>query len=195
MFAQIAVRSVLCASFNQSQVIRVVARSGRYLCAGQIRRGFADDKLTTVDPKSVVPSEEEKAKIIRKREKQPHDDNPSQLMEFFEPESQWGAKEIKSGRAWKKEELRIKSNSDLHKLWFVLLKERNMLLTMQEAGKEQLELFASPERIDKVEESMCNLEDVVRERNKAYWQLEVGEHETGERRAVYRRDQFGRHRM
>lgn len=37
----------------------------------------------------------------------------------------------------------------------------------------------NPERLDKVEESMENLETVVRERNKAYWLLEVGE--TGER--------------
>jgi len=37
----------------------------------------------------------------------------------------------------------------------------------------------NPERLDKVEISMENLEAVVRERNKAYWQLEVGE--TGER--------------
>jgi large subunit ribosomal protein L47 len=33
---------------------------------------------------------------------------------------------------------------------FVLLKERNMLLTMEHESKEQTELFPSPERIDKV---------------------------------------------
>lgn len=106
------------------------------------------------------------------------------LMEFFDDKKNWGESEVKVGRSWKKEELRIKSNSDLHKLWFVLLKEKNMLLTMEHECKEQTELFPNPERIDKVEESMNNLEAVVRERNEAYFMLETGQ--TGER-PVYRR--------
>lgn len=96
-------------------------------------------------------------------------------MEFFDNKKNWGENEIKTGRSWKKEELRIKSNTDLHKLWYILLKEYNMLLTMEHECKERFELFPSPERIDKVQESMKNLEDVVRERNKAYHMLETGE--------------------
>jgi len=72
------------------------------------------------------------------------------------------------------EELRLKSNVDLHKLWYVLLKEKNMLLTMEHACKEENEMFPNPERIDKVEDTMKNLEAVVRERNKAYYMLETG---------------------
>ncbi|KAF7994837.1 hypothetical protein HCN44_004309 [Aphidius gifuensis] len=103
------------------------------------------------------------------------------LMEFFDAEKYWGAKVVKVGRSWLKDELRLKSNEDLHKLWYILLKEKNMLLTMEHACKEAFEYFPSPERLDKVEESMENLETVVRERNIAYHQLETGE--SGERKA------------
>ncbi|CAG9853880.1 unnamed protein product [Phyllotreta striolata] len=101
------------------------------------------------------------------------------LTEFFDDKKNWGAQEVKSGRSWTKDELRIKSNADLHKLWYILLKERNMLLTMEEESKQQVRLFPSPERLDKIADSMENLECVVRERNRAYHELETGE--TGER--------------
>jgi len=101
------------------------------------------------------------------------------LMEFFDNPKNWTENEIKVGRAWKEEELRIKSNKELHQLWYILLKERNMLLTMEHECNDKMELFPSPERLDKVKISMTNLETVVRERNKAYYLLETGE--TGER--------------
>jgi len=44
------------------------------------------------------------------------------LQEFFEEEKVRGEMKVRVGRAWKKDELRLKSNEDLHKLWFVLLK-------------------------------------------------------------------------
>ncbi|CAH1976178.1 unnamed protein product [Acanthoscelides obtectus] len=113
----------------------------------------------------------------------------SSLMEFFDDEKNWGAQEVKSGRSWKIEELRLKSNTDLHQLWYVLLKERNMLLTMEQEAKDRVRLFPSPERLDKVEESMENLESVVRERNKAYHMLETGE--TGERPGKMETGYFG----
>ncbi|XP_065355096.1 large ribosomal subunit protein uL29m [Calliphora vicina] len=101
------------------------------------------------------------------------------LMQFFDDPKNWSENEVKVGRAWKLDELRIKSNKELHQLWFVLLKERNMLLTMEHECNDQMELFPSPDRLDKVKISMENLEAVVRERNKAYHLLETGE--TGER--------------
>lgn len=130
---------------------------------------------------------------VKEKLKEKYASNPPQLMEFFETVEKWGSQEIRSGREWRVGELRKKRNSDLHRLWFILLKERNMLLTMEEAGREEKELFPSPERVDRVEESMANVEDVVKERNRAYFELEVGEGETGERPSRFRRDFVGRH--
>lgn len=113
------------------------------------------------------------------------------LMEFFDTPDNWGKPSVKVGRPWKIDELRLKCNSDLHKLWYVLYKEMNMLLTMQEQCQEKGFLFPNEERIEKVEESMENLEKVVRERNRAYFQLEVGERSSAEQPRVFRRGPFG----
>ena len=64
-----------------------------------------------------------------------------------------------------------------------------MLLTMEQNAKDEMKLFPSPERLDKVEDSMDNLEAIVRERNVAYHQLETGE--TGERPGKVRTGPFG----
>jgi large subunit ribosomal protein L47 len=107
-----------------------------------------------------------------------NEDVNKKLREFFDDEKNLNEENIKHGRSWTLAELRIKSNIDLHKLWYVLLKERNMLLTMEHEHKAEWKWWPSPERLDKVKESMVNLETVVRERNKAYFELETGS--TGE---------------
>ncbi len=96
------------------------------------------------------------------------------LEEFFDDKSALGEQKIRVGRSWKLDELRLKSSSDLHKLWYVLLKERNMLLTMKQTYDDAYVTMPNDERIDKVAESMENLEEVVKERNRAYYQLECG---------------------
>lgn len=108
-----------------------------------------------------------------------NEDVNKKLMEFFDDSKNWNENEVKHGRSWSLQELRIKSNGDLHKLWFVLLKELNMLKTMEHEYKREWKWWASPERIDKVKDSMSNVESVVRERNRAYHLLETGD--TGER--------------
>jgi large subunit ribosomal protein L47 len=49
-----------------------------------------------------------------------------------------------------------------------------MLMTMEHTHLEEWRWWASPERLDKVKDSMQNIETVVRERNKAYYELETG---------------------
>lgn len=65
-----------------------------------------------------------------------------------------------------------------------------MLLTMEEVYKQEWKYFPNPERIDKVEDSMSNLESVVRERNRAYHMLEIGT--TGERPAELKYNVLGK---
>ncbi|VDK45732.1 unnamed protein product [Anisakis simplex] len=100
------------------------------------------------------------------------------LKDFFDDETNFGKAELRPrkrpGRSWSVDELRLKSNSDLHKLWYVLLKERNMLLTMQHAYTTRAKYMPNPERIDRIKESMSNIENVVHERNDAFFALETG---------------------
>ncbi|KAI0984914.1 hypothetical protein GJ496_005034 [Pomphorhynchus laevis] len=96
------------------------------------------------------------------------------LMDFFDNPANLGKTVITHGRPWSVSELRLKNNVDLHKLWYVLLKERNMLLTMEEFYRSEAHVFPSPERIDKVEESMDNISRVVEERDVAVNLLETG---------------------
>ncbi|CAL1531304.1 unnamed protein product [Lymnaea stagnalis] len=112
------------------------------------------------------------------------------LMEFFDRKEFWAESSVPTGRPYRIDELRIKSNQDIHKLWYVLLKERNMLLTMEAEFNRNNELFPNPERIAKVEESMENILEVVKERNDAVSLLETGK--PADPGGAYVRDFLGR---
>lgn len=111
------------------------------------------------------------------------------LDEFFDQPENWGEGTVKSGAPWTAKQLRAKSNEDLHKLWYVLLKEKNMLLTLEQESKRQRVQMPSPERIRKVERSMIRLETVVKERETALRLLQTGQ-EKG-RPGAWRRNIFG----
>lgn len=81
------------------------------------------------------------------------DATKNRLLEFFDNQKNWGAWSVKTGRPWRMEELRLKSSADLHRLWYVLLTERNMLMTMQAEYNRLLHHMPNPERFEKVRHS------------------------------------------
>ncbi|KAL8162225.1 hypothetical protein V2J09_013714 [Rumex salicifolius] len=87
------------------------------------------------------------------------------LEQFFEidrkPDDE---KPVVYGRGWKASELRLKSWDDLNKLWYVLLKEKNMLMSQKQMLNAQNLRFPNPERISKVKKSMCRIKHVLTER-------------------------------
>mmetsp|Transcript_12203 Transcript_12203/g.18253 ORF Transcript_12203/g.18253 Transcript_12203/m.18253 type:complete len:166 (-) Transcript_12203:79-576(-) len=88
------------------------------------------------------------------------------LQEFIDKSTPKG-EEPKTGRAWTVVELRQKSFSDLHKLWWVVYKEKNVLLTeklvARRNGKPNIK---SPDRILKINKTLSALRHVIDERAK-----------------------------
>lgn len=80
-----------------------------------------------------------------------------------------GAGATKTGRAWRTAELRLKSYDDLHRLWYVLLRERNVLLTEKEWCRSNGRHWVRGEsNLYKVKRSMARLKGVVGERSRVY---------------------------
>lgn len=70
----------------------------------------------------------------------------------------------RAGRAWEACELRLKSFDDLHKLWYVCLKERNALATERETARAVRKPMDDPTRIRKVRLTMNRIKQVLSER-------------------------------
>ncbi|KAG7088432.1 hypothetical protein E1B28_012425 [Marasmius oreades] len=78
---------------------------------------------------------------------------------------------VQSGRSWKASELRLKSFHDLHTLWYILLRERNLLATQAEEvrrlGVSPL-LFSLSYKMRQCKKSMARIKYVLNERRLAY---------------------------
>jgi ribosomal protein L29 len=85
---------------------------------------------------------------------------------------------LATGRAWKADELRLKSFEDLHTLWYVLLKESNMLLSERErARKNKQQKMPQAERLLKVRQSMARIQCVLEERKRLHFRLRAFQRE------------------
>lgn len=88
---------------------------------------------------------------------------PRDLREFLDVEALKG-KAPEVGKEWTAAMLRLKSWPDLHKLWYVLLKEKLMLKSEFLRYKAFGEKMQSPERYRFVRKSMCRIKQVLSER-------------------------------
>ncbi len=144
-----------------------------------------------VEFKKMLPETAEEPEVVNhfpKKEELQHCDN---LLKFFEPKNMWGEGLVRRsmpGQSWTVSILRLKSNVDLHKLWYVLMMERNMLLTLDRECEESEKETPWSERVQLVEQSMDNILKVVQERDEAYTLLEEGR---GKPKGAYAWDIFG----
>ena len=91
---------------------------------------------------------------------------PSPLDAFRDPIDRQTRAIEPVGRSWSAKELRRKNYEDLHRLWYVLYKERNMLLTEQQLSRRRQLVFPQPERLKKVQKSMGAIKQVLGERKR-----------------------------
>ena len=75
-------------------------------------------------------------------------------------------RDAKNGRSWRAEELRLKNHGDLHKLWYVLLKEKNKLKSDYLMCKQLGQIYFGHNDLKKVKLSMTRLLTVVNERKR-----------------------------
>lgn len=107
---------------------------------------------------------------------------PHPFMEFFA-----NVRFPRTGRAWSVQECRIKSQHDLEKLWFVLLKERNSLATYQHYCQQNKTKMKGADRIAKCKASMKAILHVITERRHAYKEV-INDKKFLENRAIKRQN-------
>lgn len=90
--------------------------------------------------------------------------NRESIQQFIDHTLYNGKPLEETGRAWDLNELRRKSFDDLHRLYFVIIKERNMLQTAKAFYKFYGKMFEHNERILNCKKSMQRIKQVIKER-------------------------------
>ncbi|KAJ1644131.1 54S ribosomal protein L4 mitochondrial [Coemansia erecta] len=93
------------------------------------------------------------------------------LEEFFEKGQRLPEKKDSTGRSWAASELRQKSWEDLQKLWYVILKERNVLASQKEECRRlsiPSQFFSNKARVVKCKKTMARIKTVLNERQLAW---------------------------
>lgn len=91
----------------------------------------------------------------------------------------------KAGRRWRIGELRHKSYIDLQKLWVILMKERNMLMTMKHLSVMMERRKPRPSRLKNVKKSMGSIKQVLKERHILAQKLAKQEFEENKKAGKY----------
>ncbi|KAJ3392711.1 39S ribosomal protein L47, mitochondrial [Lobulomyces angularis] len=93
------------------------------------------------------------------------------LEEFFDNSKGWTWKDtdFPTGRSWEVNEVRRKSFEDLHALWWVCIKQKNLLLSQKEECRRFRLIFPNKERLSQVKKTMKYIKFVLWER-KVNWE-------------------------
>ncbi|KAI9341918.1 mitochondrial 39-S ribosomal protein L47 (MRP-L47)-domain-containing protein [Obelidium mucronatum] len=97
------------------------------------------------------------------------------LLDFFDSEKgwYWSESDPKTGRGWTCAELRTKSFDDLHKLWWICIKEQNKLLSQKDEARMFKVIFPNSVRLQQVRVTMRGIRLVILERRIAHLQAQA----------------------
>merc|ERR1712031_141713 len=84
------------------------------------------------------------------------------IEEFFEIPS--SSEPVQYGQRWRAKHMRLKSFEDLHKLWFVLIKEQNFLSSEEHRCARARKALPAPHRTRMVRQAMASIKMVLTER-------------------------------
>ncbi|TPX48153.1 hypothetical protein SeMB42_g01771 [Synchytrium endobioticum] len=95
--------------------------------------------------------------------------NRDGLGDFFDDQhAGWRWKDDPLGRPWEASELRNKSFEDLHKLWYVCIKEQNLLASQAEEARRYRLVFPHVARMKRLRMTMSRIKLVLWERHQQY---------------------------